>query len=40
MSEVVPEGSNLEDVFVQLVEANQPKRDNLPSFISDAESTP
>jgi len=36
MAEVVPEGSNLEDVFVQLVEANQPQRDHLPSFISDA----
>ena len=38
MSEVVPEGKNLEDVFVQLVEANQPKRDNMPSFISDKDS--
>src|SRR5437899_3421920 len=36
MGEVVPEGRNLEDVFVQLVEANQPQRDHLPSFISDA----
>src|SRR5438094_1566516 len=36
MAEVVPEGSNLEDVFVRLVEANQPQRDHLPSFISDA----
>src|SRR5947208_8569677 len=35
MAEVVPEGSNLEDVFVRLVEANQPQRDHLPSFISD-----
>jgi ABC-2 type transport system ATP-binding protein len=35
MSEVVPEGSNLEDVFVQLVEANQPPRDHVPSFISE-----
>jgi len=34
MAEVVPEGSNLEDVFVRLVEANQPQRDHLPSFIS------
>src|SRR5438309_11687489 len=35
MAEVVREGSNLEDVFVRLVEANQPQRDHLPSFISD-----
>ena len=35
MAEVVPEGSNLEDVFVRLVEANLPQRDHLPSFISD-----
>src|SRR6266581_1455719 len=35
MADVVPEGSNLEDVFVRLVEANQPQRDHLPSFISD-----
>src|SRR5436853_3749550 len=35
LAEVVPEGSNLEDVFVQLVEAIQPQRDHLPSFISD-----
>src|SRR6266702_3799202 len=40
MSEVVPEGRNLEDVFVQLVEANQPKRDNMPSFISDTDTRP
>jgi ABC-2 type transport system ATP-binding protein len=37
MSEVVPEGSNLEDVFVQLVEANQPQRDHLPSFINERQ---
>src|SRR5437773_8777115 len=35
MAEVVPEGSNLEDVFVRLVGANQSQRDHLPSFISD-----
>jgi ABC-2 type transport system ATP-binding protein len=35
MAEVVPAGSNLEDVFVQLVEANQPPRDHMPSFITD-----
>jgi ABC-2 type transport system ATP-binding protein len=40
MSEVVPEGSNLEDVFVQLVETNEPKRDNFPSFISETERQP
>jgi ABC-2 type transport system ATP-binding protein len=37
MSEVVPEGSNLEDVFVELVQASAPSRDQLPSFISDQE---
>src|SRR6266699_3832667 len=37
MSEVVPEGSNLEDVFVRLVEANQPQRDHMPSFISERQ---
>jgi ABC-2 type transport system ATP-binding protein len=37
MSEVVPEGSNLEDVFVQLVEANQPQREHLPSFITERQ---
>jgi len=35
MDEVVPEGSNLEEVFVQLVEANQPQHDSVPSFISE-----
>src|SRR5437870_3416313 len=35
MAEVVPEGSNLEDVFVRLVEANQPHCDHLLSYISD-----
>ncbi len=35
MSEVVPEGSNLEEVFVQLVEADHPQRDTMPSFISE-----
>jgi ABC-2 type transport system ATP-binding protein len=38
MSEVVPEGRNLEDVFIELVQANAPKRDQLPSFISDKET--
>ena len=37
MSEVVPEGRTLEDVFVELVEANTPKHDQLPSFITDKE---
>src|SRR6266550_2268035 len=36
MAEVVPEGSNLEEVFVQLVEADQPQRDTMPSFIIEA----
>lgn len=39
MSEVVPQGSNLEDVFVQLVEANQPPKDHMPSFITDKGPT-
>lgn len=39
MTEVVPDGSSLEDVFVQLVEANQPQREHLPSFISDTDTT-
>jgi ABC-2 type transport system ATP-binding protein len=38
MSEVVPEGSNLEDVFVQLVQANQPQREHLPTFISEPDA--
>jgi ABC-2 type transport system ATP-binding protein len=37
MAEVVPEGRTLEDVFVELVEASSPKRDQLPSFISEKE---
>jgi ABC-2 type transport system ATP-binding protein len=35
MDEVVPAGSNLEDVFVQLIEATQPSRDHMPSFIDE-----
>src|SRR3979411_1805338 len=35
MAEVVPEGRTLEDVFVELVQANQPQHDQLPSFITD-----
>ncbi len=38
MSEVVPEGSNLEEVFVRLIESNQPQRDHLPSFISEGNA--
>jgi ABC-2 type transport system ATP-binding protein len=37
MSEVVPAGRNLEDVFVELVQANAPLRDQLPSFIREKE---
>jgi ABC-2 type transport system ATP-binding protein len=40
MSEVVPEGSNLEDVFVQLVQANEPHGDTMPSFISETDTRP
>jgi ABC-2 type transport system ATP-binding protein len=36
--EVVPEGRNLEDVFVELVQASAPPRDQLPSFISEKET--
>src|SRR6202521_2777939 len=37
MAEVVPEGRTLEDVFVELVQANTPPRDQLPSFITDQD---
>jgi ABC-2 type transport system ATP-binding protein len=38
MAEVVPEGRNLEDVFVELVEASSPpKQDQVPSFISEKD---
>ena len=40
MAEVVPTGRNLEDVFVELVQASAPAtepRDHLPSFISDQD---
>jgi ABC-2 type transport system ATP-binding protein len=37
MSEVVPAGRNLEDVFVELVQANAPARDQLPSFIREKD---
>ncbi|HVH63837.1 MAG TPA: ABC transporter ATP-binding protein [Candidatus Dormibacteraeota bacterium] len=35
MSEVVPEGRNLEEVFVELVQAQQPPHEQLPSFITE-----
>jgi len=38
MEEVVPEGRNLEDVFVELFQAASPKRDQLPSFIDEGQS--
>jgi hypothetical protein len=37
MAEVVPEGRTLEEVFVELVEASTPKRDQLPSFITEPD---
>ncbi|MHB8612249.1 MAG: ABC transporter ATP-binding protein [Candidatus Dormibacteraceae bacterium] len=37
MAEVVPAGRNLEDVFVELVQANAPQRDQLPSFIREID---
>jgi ABC-2 type transport system ATP-binding protein len=37
MSEVVPEGKNLEDVFIELVEATTPQKDHMPTFITDQE---
>ena len=37
MKEVVPEGRNLEDVFVELVQASGPPRDQLPSFINEGD---
>jgi len=39
MAEVVPEGRNLEDVFVELVQANSPQREQLPSFIKDQDKS-
>jgi ABC-2 type transport system ATP-binding protein len=39
MAEVVPAGRSLEDVFVELVQANAPSRDQLPSFISDKDKS-
>jgi ABC-2 type transport system ATP-binding protein len=40
MAEVVPEGRNLEDVFVELVQGQAPPRDQLPSFISEQKKQP
>src|SRR6202165_5669176 len=37
MAEVVPEGRTLEDVFVELVQANTPPRAHFPSFITDQD---
>src|SRR5438445_9552571 len=37
MAEVVPQGRNLEDVFVELIQANTPQHDQLPSFITEQE---
>jgi ABC-2 type transport system ATP-binding protein len=39
MAEVVPEGRNLEDVFVELVQASAPPRDQLPSFIREPDKS-
>lgn len=39
MAEVVPEGRTLEDVFVELVQANAPPRDQLPSFIKEPDKS-
>ena len=39
MAEVVPEGRNLEDVFVELVQANAPPRDQLPSSIKEQDKS-
>ena len=39
MTEVVPQGRTLEDVFVELINTAFPqKHDNLPAFISDGEN--
>jgi ABC-type Na+ transport system ATPase subunit NatA len=38
MAEVVPEGRNLEDVFVELVQATSPQHEQLPSFITDKDN--
>jgi ABC-2 type transport system ATP-binding protein len=37
MAEVVPEGRNLEDVFVELIQATTPQHDQLPSFITEQD---
>ena len=35
--DIVPEGRNLEDVFVELVQGSAPPREQVPSFITDKE---
>jgi len=35
--DVVPDGRTLEDVFVELVQASDPPREQLPSFITDKD---
>jgi ABC-2 type transport system ATP-binding protein len=40
MAEVVPEGRNLEDVFVELVQGLTPAHEQLPSFITDEGNKP
>lgn len=37
LADIVPEGRNLEDVFVELVQAGVPPREHVPSFITDKE---
>ncbi len=37
LADIVPEGRNLEDVFVELVQAGAPQREHVPSFITDEE---
>jgi ABC-2 type transport system ATP-binding protein len=40
MAEVVPQGRNLEDVFVELVQGLTPPHEQLPTFITDQEKKP
>ena len=37
LADIVPEGRNLEDVFVELVQAGAAPREHVPSFITDKE---
>jgi ABC-2 type transport system ATP-binding protein len=39
ITEVVPQGRTLEDVFVELVQASAPPRDQLPSFITEKDKS-